>query len=170
MNGDASGFDIKLLSQRTGLAEDKLWQILTRNRDLREMPYSVKAGKGRVFFPPIVEWLAHYEGISDIPDKAVRDVRLPSGPQLARLESIYGKAGAGLRLDNLMGWAPVTAIAVPSVMPGADRAREIVAPAVRSPDPVIERKLGFIREKFYAKRDADRRRDRLQIRLPGMGA
>lgn len=104
-----------------------------------------------------------------LPQPAEAARRLPSGPQLSRLESIYGKAGAGVRLDNLMGWMTVTAIAQPPIMPGAERGRELVTVS-RGPDPAIERKLGFIREKFYAKRDADRRRDRLQIRLPGMGA
>lgn len=100
-----------------------------------------------------------------LPQLADAAKRLPSGAQLTRLESIYGKAGAGARLDSLMGWAPVTAITAPAIMPGAERGRELVSVA-HSPDPAIERKLGFIREKFYAKREADRRRDRLQIRLP----
>ncbi len=58
------GFDIKLLSQETGIGENKVWQILKRHKDLNRMPYSVKAGKNRVFFPAIIEWLAEYEGLS----------------------------------------------------------------------------------------------------------
>ena len=71
-----NGFDIKLLSQKTGIAEDKIWQILTRNPELKQLPYSFKAGKNRIFLLSFVDWLKKYEGISDVsdvPDKSVRN-------------------------------------------------------------------------------------------------
>ena len=153
MNGDASGLDIMLLSQRTGLAEDKLWQILTRNRKLREMPYSVKAGKGRVFFPPIVEWLARYEGLSDVPDKAVRDVRLPSGRALYELRKLVEcNIISTLQAQRLLGVDD--------------------APGIEESHVPTRRAIGLlqkIQDDMAARDEARHTRDRLQIRLPGMG-
>jgi hypothetical protein len=78
------GIDIKLLSKKTGISENKLYQLLTRHPELKEKPYSVKSGKHRIFFEQFIDWLKDYEGISDVPTKAVKDVRntLPNGKQI----------------------------------------------------------------------------------------
>ncbi len=81
-----NGFDIKLLSQKTGIGENKIWQILKHRKELCELPYSLKSGKNRIFFPPFIEWLKEYEGISVISVKSDRndrnDKKPPSGAQL----------------------------------------------------------------------------------------
>ncbi len=70
-----NGFDIKLLSQKTGIKEGKLWMILKRHPELTEMPYSIKSGKLRVFLPAFIDWLKEYEGISNVSNKSVSNVR-----------------------------------------------------------------------------------------------
>lgn len=89
----ADGFDIKLLSQRTGIAEGKIKMILQRHKELRNIPYSFRSGRNRIFLPAMVVWLRQYEGM--LPPGA--DTLLSGNKTLPKLPN-----GAQLREFRLM--------------------------------------------------------------------
>lgn len=91
------GFDIKLLSQKTGLGEGTITSLLSRNSDLRGRPYSVKAGRDRVFFPPVMEWLKRHFGCE--PAKPAKPTGLAG---LAGLPTQLKLSGSQLREYRLM--------------------------------------------------------------------
>ena len=58
-----NGFDIKLLSEKTGITEGKVKMLLQRHSELQEFPYSFRTGRNRVFLPSMLVWLRQHEGI-----------------------------------------------------------------------------------------------------------
>ena len=88
-----SGFDIKLLSQKTGIAEGTIKLFLHRKPELREKPYSLKSGGNRIFFPAFVDWLKKYYKVTEVTNSETfvtsvppsQNAKLPNGSQLREM-------------------------------------------------------------------------------------
>jgi len=105
------GFTIDLLVSKTGISLSKLKSIIARNDTLREMPYSVKNGKYRIFFEPFIKWLEDYEGVAKVAKSVTNATnatsgKLPAGAQIKAMEGLYGAAEARKRIDFVLGYKP----------------------------------------------------------------
>jgi hypothetical protein len=88
------GFDLGLVSQKTGIPEGSIKSLLSRNPELQEPPYSIKAMGARIFFLPFVDWLAKHKGPALQVAYATQPatfIKLPSGAQLHELRLMAEK-------------------------------------------------------------------------------
>jgi hypothetical protein len=88
------GFDLGLVSQKTGIPEGSIKSLLSRNPELQKPPYSIKAMGARIFFLPFVEWLATHKGSALRVAHATQPatfIKLPSGAQLHELRLMAEK-------------------------------------------------------------------------------
>jgi hypothetical protein len=111
------GYSVSMLAVRTGISEGKLKMILSRTPELKEMPYSVKNGKNRIFFDTFVNWLKDYEGVTKV-TKVTDSVtnatngKLPAGVQIRAMMSLYGSEEARKRIDFVLGYKTQPAVPV----------------------------------------------------------
>jgi hypothetical protein len=102
-----NGVTLKLISESTGVGYEKLRQVVSRHPELQAMPYSVKNGGTRVFFPEFIEWLAKYEGVTEV-TKASQvsqaPKKLPSGAQMkVMLDAVKAKVMSPVQFQEAIG-------------------------------------------------------------------
>lgn len=103
------GISMALVVSKTGIPENKLKAIVSRHAELRELPYSVKNGKYRVFFYPFIGWLEKYEGVAKVANYKknatnATNGKLPAGIQIRAMAELYGAEEARRRIDFVLGY------------------------------------------------------------------
>ncbi|MDD5303079.1 MAG: hypothetical protein PHS14_08205 [Elusimicrobia bacterium] len=102
------GVSLSLVAQKSGIPEGTIKSLLSRNKELQDLPYSTKAAGIRVFFPAFIEWLANHQGkeVAEVARSATSATRIPAGIQLHEMRMIYGPSEAARRLDFIIGFQP----------------------------------------------------------------
>ncbi|MCP6720464.1 MAG: hypothetical protein KJI72_04075 [Patescibacteria group bacterium] len=164
-----SGFDIKLLSQKTGIGEAKLKKILQRHPELQEVPYSFKAGGNRVFLPAFVGWLKKYEGLCvdrDRSDNSVPSVpHLPNGSQMRELRLLVEKGIINKEHAHIMlGLSPSVTIGTQQSQP---EKKTVYLPSLPTKDEQTDMLIG---RRVRAKQARKFEDHKTQIRLFEDGA